>query len=242
MIMIRDLSNGIYGTLNWGIGYNNLCAIQKVLKDEYYYNESDPTTITKVKQIGTEALHIGAKWATGLTLADKAIRDVSTWMFGPPGYTTSIPEWMPVRLEYIPAPSTLRQWGPTVLGGLSFIYNAHVCLDSVIKGYKNIKGVIEVDYDYQAKLSFTKLRKGITNVSTVFPLVYVCYHFGLAGSTLAVPALWASNHKSAKHWIGKSVKVGIVAFTAFNIIGSPALNITRNYVAPALTPILDKFA
>lgn len=66
----ESLTHSFTNTLYWASGINNFSAMGKVVNGTYIYNDCDSKkSLTKVKQIGTELLHVGTKWASGFMAA-----------------------------------------------------------------------------------------------------------------------------------------------------------------------------
>lgn len=205
--MIQDLSNSAYKSFKWCVGENNLTAIQNVINDNYYYNETDATPLTKVKQMGTEALHAVGKWTVALTLADKAISELTTWE---PGFS----EKLPIRITIL-NPSTILNHTVTVLGLLSLSYTIPVCFKNLNEAQKSFWKIIQVDYDNNFIVSFNDLAATVSNASTIFPVSYAIWHYGSYGAIAAVSATYLTKHyESTNTGIAKVAKLAIVAWTA----------------------------
>jgi hypothetical protein len=227
--IINSTTNYLQSVGRWCLGSNNLEAISDVINDKYYFNDTDDSS--KIKQIATEALHIGVKYTTWIALAEKTFYHITSTELG-------IAKKLPVTVT-VPDLSTLFAFAPTVVGAVSLWYISVNALNDGYKGLKSLGKVVEKDYDGRISINVNELLDGIGNVSTVFPLFHCVVNYGLNGAILAVPLSYLStHHELANGKPGKIVKAVIVLKTASTFPFASTLTTLAGHISNIVSKVL----
>jgi hypothetical protein len=185
--MIQDINNLAYNTGRWCVGYNNWEAIKDILSDRYYYNDPNPTPLTKAKQIGTEVLHGTLKCFSLVTLVDRTVYAVTN-------LDPQIAEQFPLRIS-IPNLSTIVHGTPYMLGIPSLLYTGSAFWNNGKEALKCLKKIIETDYNGNvSNISVPNLWGAIDNAASMVVPFHLVYRFGLNGATLTIPLTYVSNN------------------------------------------------
>ena len=180
-------------TFLWMAGWNNLCAARDVLKEDYKHHEW-PTTTVKVKQVGTELLHLGTKglaWDKFLTLtvcSEPVIFDMTQHVKAP-------------DVSVITNNITGNTLGLAALG-----YSGKHLYTNGSEGLKHLRKTIQWDYNNNPILSFGDLGKSVAyfaNAALVVPVGLCAYEHGAAAGAAAATALFAANQSYRLATIGK---------------------------------------
>lgn len=206
----RDLSNVAVDTFNWCIGATNLNAINDIRRDKYYFNENDPTALTKVKQVGVELIHMGLKYSTWVTLLDKGFYSLTEKSLG---LAQLLP--IPVHVTIPGSLGTVKDIGQTALGLVALTYIAKTSAKNLYEAKKNFSNVIQNGLEDHVN-PISDLVEGIGNIAPIFPVIHLMRTQGpVNGAIIAAPLIFASTHyESANTNYAKFAKLGIVVWTA----------------------------
>jgi hypothetical protein len=189
---VRAAKNAI----EWSLGYNNLHAIDAVLKDEYRYHDWQAGSLIKLKQIGTELIHAGLKYTTLSMIADKSMVKIGILAEPEVGTFRDLTH----RLAIGGATSLFTSWAMHIAGAASLGYAGRHCIKNVNEARRVLSRVVSKRYFDHSELlkdvALTTLHLGNAAISA--PVFYSAYKYGPQGAAFAAPAFYlVNNHGNA---------------------------------------------
>lgn len=183
--MLSQALNQIVEIAKWGSGLNNFYAIKDVITEEYNYDKGHNEPINKIKQIGTELLHAGLKYATYGTVIDKTCTYLNLFPSPEPETLRKATHILLNSVQDLPAIAF-----PWVIKSAGIISISAIGVNTVTtasEGLRLLLQPVRIDSEPHT-IKFENLVKGlkkIASASVALPVFTATYIYGTTGAAIS---------------------------------------------------------